>query len=77
MGCFNIFWFERLLIWLVVIGAIVAVLKLLVPLVLGQLGIAADLVVRIITIVVWAFVAIAIIYFAFSLLSCLPSVGLR
>lgn len=61
----------QLLIWLVVIGAIVAVVKLLLPYVLAQFGTAGTLVVQILNIIMWAVVLIAIIYIAFELISCL------
>jgi len=70
--CFGFGWIEHFLIWLVVVGAVVAILKILVPLALSQLGVAGDVVLRIISIIVWAIVVIAIIYLAFGLITCLP-----
>jgi len=69
--CFDLAWFENLLIWLVIIGAIVAIFKLLLPLVFNQLGVAGAVILRIINIVVWAVVLIFIIIFVFDMISCL------
>jgi hypothetical protein len=72
--CFSLQWVENLLIWLVVICAVIAILRVLVAFVLPQLGLAGEVfsvVARIITIVIWAIVIIAVIVFAFSLIECL------
>ncbi len=69
--CFSLAWIENILIWCVVIGAVFAVIRLLLPLVLGFLGGPGALILQIITIVFWAVVLILIIIFAFDLLSCL------
>ena len=73
--CFDLTWFENLLIWLVVIFAIIAVFKLLLPLVFSQMGIAGEIILRIINIGVWAVVTIFIIIIAFDLISCLSAGG--
>lgn len=74
--CFSLAFLMNLLIWLVVIGAVVAIIRLLIPLAAGWLG---GTVVQIINIVLYAFVIILIIYFAFELIGCLFGVsgGLR
>lgn len=71
MGCFSLGMIENLLIWAVVIGAFFAVVKLLLPHVLGPLGVAGGLIVQILTIILWAVILIFIIVLAFDLLSCL------
>ena len=71
MACFSLAFIENLLIWLVIIGAVVALLKLVLPLALGVLGTAGSVVIQALNIVVWAIVAIAIIIFVFELISCL------
>jgi hypothetical protein len=73
--CFDLAWWENLFIWVVIIAAIVAILRLLVPLVLGQLGIGGSLFMQIINIVIWAIIVIFIIYFAFGMIQCLMSMG--
>jgi hypothetical protein len=58
------------------VAAVVAILRLLLPYVLGQLGVAGDLIMRVINIVMWAVVLIFVIYFCFALVSCLGAGGL-
>jgi len=71
MGCFSLAFLEQLLIWLVVIAAIVALIKLIVPVIVGPLGVAGATVVRALNIIVWCIVAIAMIVLIFDLLNCL------
>ena len=75
MSCFSLAWVEQLLIWCVIIGAIWAIIQLLLPLVIGPLGGAAGLILQILKIVVWAVIVIFIIYIAFDLISCLIGMG--
>lgn len=71
MACFSLTWLEQLLIWLVIIGAVVAIVRLAVPLVVGPLGAPGTTLVAVLNVVVWAIVAIAVIILIFDLLSCL------
>ena len=78
MGCFSLEWIEQLLIWLVVIIAIVAIIRLVLPYLLSLFGpqpAGGGIVFRIISIVLWAVVAIFCIYIAFDLIACLISSG--
>lgn len=79
MGCFSLAWFQQLLIWLVIVCAVVAILKLLVPWVIAQMGAeigaGASLVLAVLRIVVWAIITIFVIYVCFALISCLMSYG--
>ena len=59
--CFSLGWIENLLIWLVIVCAIVAVIKLVVPYVVGQLGSPGNLVMQVLNIVMWAVVLIFVI----------------
>lgn len=70
MGCFSLGFIEHLLIWLVVVGAVIALLRLIVPVALGALGGAGSLVVGALNIILWAIVIIAAIVVVFSLLAC-------
>ena len=70
MACFSLGWLEQLLIWLVVIAAVVALVKLIVPMIVGPLGVAGSTVVQALNIVIWAIVAIAVIVLVFDLLAC-------
>ena len=73
MGCFSIAWIEQLLVWLVIVCAIIAILRLFLPWVAAQLGIS--IVAQVINIVLWAVVVIFVIYFCFALISCLGGGG--
>jgi hypothetical protein len=72
--CFSLPWIEQLLVWLVIVCAIIAILRLLLPWVAAQLGI--PIIGQVINIILWAVVVIFVIYFCFSLLSCLGGGGL-
>jgi uncharacterized membrane protein YccC len=67
MGCFSLAWIEQLLIWLVVIAAVFALIRLVVPAFLPPFG---TTIVQVLNIVLWAIVAIAVIILIFDLLSC-------
>lgn len=71
--CFSLAWVEQLLVWLVVVCAIIAILRLLLPWVAAQLGI--PIVAQVINIVLWAVVVIFVIYFCFALIACLGGSG--
>lgn len=76
MGCFDLGWFENILIWLIIICSVIAILKILVPWVLSIAGITLPPpLLAIINIVVWAVVAIAVVIFVFTLISCLMHMG--
>ena len=71
--CFSLAWIEQLLVWLVIVCAVVAILRLLLPFVAAQLGGAGGTVMAAINIVLWAVVCIFVIYFCFALIECLIS----
>ena len=73
--CFSLGWLQQILIWAVIIGAVIAIVRLLLPLALAQLGGGGATLLAIINIAVWAFVAIVVIYIAFGLISCLVGSG--
>ena len=76
--CFSLPWLEQMLIWLVVLCATVALLRLVVSFILPQLGFESAvfaIVVQAIRILIWAIVLIAVIMFVFSLISCLLGSG--
>jgi hypothetical protein len=74
--CFSVTAILLLLVWIVVICAVVAILRLLLPYVLSWLGVSGDLVMRVINILIAAIVIIAIIYLVIDVLSCLGG-GIR
>ncbi len=77
--CFGLEWLEDVLIWIIVICAVVALLKLLVGFVLPKLGMAGEVVsflVAAVRIVIWAIICIALVIFVFDLIACLlPAIG--
>jgi hypothetical protein len=70
MACLSLGFIEQLLIWLIVIGAVIAIVRLLVPIALGPLGQPGSTLVAALNIIVWAIVAIAIVIIVFDLLAC-------
>jgi hydrogenase-4 membrane subunit HyfE len=79
MQCFSLAWIEQIFVWVVIVCAIIAIINLLLPWLLakatGAFGTAANIVVAIVRIVFWAFVAIMVIYIAFAFIGCLISMG--
>ena len=76
--CFGLAWFEQILIWIIVICAIVALLKLLVSFVLPKLGVTAEVlsfIIAAVRIIIWAIVCIFAVIVIFELISCLISMG--
>ncbi len=68
--CFSAAYLVGLLVWLVVLCAVVAILRLLVPWLMTTLGIVADVPMRIINIIIGAIVIIALIWLCFDLITC-------
>ena len=73
MGCFNLIFLQQLVIWAVVIIAIVAVIRLLIPYIDDLTR--KPIIGRILEIVLWLIVAVAVIYLIFALLGCLLGTG--
>jgi hypothetical protein len=71
--CFSLAWLEQLVVWLIVVGAIVAVIKLIIPFLDSLTGF--PIIGRIVMIILWAVVAIALVIIIFGLLSCLLGGG--
>ena len=68
--CFSPAWIESLLIWLVIVCAIIAFIRLVLPPLLAQLGAGGGIVGGALNIVLWAIIAIAVIYIFFALIMC-------
>ncbi len=66
--CFSLAFFQDLCVDIVIIAALVAVIRLLVPWLTGLIGM--PIIAQIINIVLWAVVAIFCIYVIFGLLGC-------
>lgn len=82
MSCFPFATILAVLIWCIVIGAVLAILRLLIAFVLPRLGIGAEIVslfVQVFMIILWAVIAIAVITIIGEAIICLigmaPSIG--
>jgi hypothetical protein len=71
MACFSVGTIEYLLVELVILAVIVGVVRILLPYILAQLGVAGDMVMRVINLILWGICVIAAIYLIFALLGCL------
>jgi hypothetical protein len=69
--CFSLEWLEHILIWLVVVVAIIAIIKVFLPKLLSMLGEGGNMIMAVINIIMWAVIVIIAIYIAFELISCL------
>jgi hypothetical protein len=67
--CFSLAWLEQLVIWLIVVGAIIAIIRLVIPFVDRITGM--PIIGQILTIILYAVIAIAFVVIIFGLLSCL------
>jgi hypothetical protein len=67
--CFTLGWIEHLVIWLIVVAAVIAIIRLLIPFLNEITGL--PILGRIIEICLWVFVAIAVVILIFGLFSCL------
>ena len=75
MGCFSMQWLEQLLVYCVILMAVFAIIRLVVPWALSKFGGDFAIVGQVINIILWAIVIVLIIYIVFGLLSCLMSMG--
>lgn len=74
MACFTLGFLQSLIIQIIIIAAIIAIIKLLVPFLVSLTG--WPILGQILMIVLWAIVAIMVVYLIFALLSCLMGGGL-
>ena len=73
MGCFTLQWLQQFLVWCIIVGAIIAIIRLVVPWAMAQVGI--PLLAQVINIILWAVVCVFVIYIVFALLGCLIGMG--
>jgi len=74
--CFSLDWIRDLLILLICVGGLVAILKVLVPLICGWLGISLNpSIMQILNILVAIVVLCGLVYFVFAIFSCIFSGG--
>lgn len=79
MACFTPALVAYFLVWLVIAIAAIAIFNLVVPWALSKLEAPPDssIVVRLLQIIIWAFVIIVVIYFTVDLISCLGGLRIR
>lgn len=70
MGCFSLAWLLSTLIPIIVICAIIGIVRIVLPTVLGWLGVGGDLVMRVFNIILIAVILIMLVYLCIDLLSC-------
>ncbi len=77
--CFSVAFFFQLMIWLVIVGALYAIIKLVIPAVLANFGGPGTLLAQVINICLWAALLIIVLYLIWDLVECLlgASGGLR
>ncbi len=73
--CFSMEFIKQILIWAVILIAVFAIIKVVVPMVAAQLGGPGSAIVQIINIVLWAVLAIIVVIFAFEMIACLLGMG--
>ena len=73
--CFSLQWLGQVLVWLIVIGGCVAIIKLILPLALGWLGQPGAIIIQIIKIVLWVIRAVFVVWFAIDMSQCLLGAG--
>ena len=73
--CFSLAWLEQLFIYVIVVGAIIAIIRLLLPMVFAQLGGPGAVIGQVINIILWAIIACFVVYICFALFSCLLDGG--
>lgn len=73
--CFSMTFFFQLMIWLVIVGAIYAIIRIIVPAVLTQFGGPGSLLAQVVNIVLWAALLIVVLYIIWGLVDCLLGSG--
>lgn len=68
--CFSLAWLLSTLIPLIVICAVIGIVRVVLPTVLGWLGVGGDIVMRVFNIILIAVVLIVLVYFCIEMLSC-------
>ena len=73
MSCLSLGFLQNLIVQIIIIVAVVSIIQLVVPWLMSFIGI--PIVGQIINIILWAIVAIMVVYFIFALLGCLVGGG--
>ena len=75
--CFSLPWAIYLLITLVAVGIVIALLKLFLPYILSLFGVASELVMRAVNIIIGGLIVIWFLYFLLDLATCMGAGRLR
>ncbi len=73
--CFSVAFLFQILIWLVIIGAIYAIIRLVVPAVMAQFGGPGSMLAQAINIILWAVMMVLALYLIWDLVECLLGSG--
>ena len=77
--CFSLDWLLHILILCVIVGGVIAILKIIVPYALSfigaEIGAGANVVIQVFKILLWCVVAIIVLVIVFQLIACLLSMG--
>lgn len=68
--CFTIPWVIHVLIWLVVVCGFVAIVRFILPILLGWIGVAGDIVMKVLNILLAMFIIIVLLLFVLDLYQC-------
>lgn len=75
--CFSLEWLKEVLILCIVIGAVILILRLVIPYAIGAMGLAigpgVNLILAVLRIVFGAIIAIIVVTICFELIGCLLS----
>lgn len=73
--CMSVGFFFSLMIWLVIVGAVYAIIRLVVPAVLANFGGPGTLLAQAVNIILWAILLIIVLYLIWDLVECLVGSG--
>lgn len=68
--CFSAEWLIMLVIQIVIICVVIGIIRILLPIVLGWLGVAGDVVMRVLNLILAAIVIIWVLYLLLGLIRC-------
>ena len=73
--CLSLNWIEQLLVWAVIVGALILILRIIIPWALQFFGAAGGVISQVLDILIKALIAILVIYIVFALISGLLGAG--
>jgi hypothetical protein len=70
MACFSISLLVQVIVWLIIVGALVAILQIWLPQIVGALGAWGGMIAATLRIILGAVIAIFIVYLLYDLITC-------